>query len=124
MHLIINWEDFLHHHWQKHPVLLKKSISDFMNPVPPEALEKLLTEKNLEYQLIQRRHRKCQLVHQSFNGYASLGQRNWSLRVEAIHHWHRTRRRIPVFVSCFPRLGQRRADGVFFSPRRGDWPTD
>ncbi len=24
MHLMINWEDFLQHHWQKHPVLLKK----------------------------------------------------------------------------------------------------
>ncbi|WP_174891346.1 cupin domain-containing protein [Candidatus Hamiltonella defensa] len=102
MHLIINWEDFLQHHWQKHPVLLKKSISDFMNPVPPEALEKLLTEKNLEYQLIQKRHRKCQLVHQSFNGYASLGQRNWSLRVEAIHHWHRPAEEFLSLFRVFP----------------------
>ncbi|ASV34496.1 hypothetical protein CJJ18_10820 (plasmid) [Candidatus Williamhamiltonella defendens] len=63
MHLIINWENFLHHHWQKRPVLLKQAISDFVNPISPEELEKLVIQKSLESQLIQRSHGKCELVY-------------------------------------------------------------
>ncbi|AWK17431.1 JmjC domain-containing protein [Candidatus Williamhamiltonella defendens] len=102
MHLIINWEYFLQHHWQKQPVLLKKAISNFINPVSPEELEKLVIEKALESQLIQRSHGKYQLVHKPFNGYASLGQRNWSLRVEAIHHWHRAAEEFLSLFRIFP----------------------
>ncbi|WP_234811046.1 cupin domain-containing protein [Candidatus Hamiltonella defensa] len=102
MYLIINWEEFLHHHWQKHPVFLKKAISDFVNPISPEELEKLVIQKSLESQLIQRRHGKYQLGYQSFNGYASLGQRNWSLKVEAINHWHRAAEEFLSLFRVFP----------------------
>ncbi|ACQ67807.1 cupin domain-containing protein [Candidatus Hamiltonella defensa] len=124
MYLIINWEEFLQHHWQKQPVFLKKAISDFINPVSPEELEKLVIEKALESQLIQRRHGKCQLVHQSFNGYASLGQRNWSLRVEAIHHWHRAAEEFLSLFRVFPDW-VKEALTVFFSvPGGGISPQD
>ncbi|ACQ68884.1 JmjC domain-containing protein [Candidatus Williamhamiltonella defendens] len=102
MHLIINWEDFLHHHWQKRPVLLKQSISDFVNPISPEELETLVIKKALECQLIQRSHGKCQLGYQAFNGYGSLGQRNWSLRVEALHHCHRAAEEFLSLFRIFP----------------------
>ncbi|AYB48321.1 hypothetical protein CJJ19_00895 [Candidatus Williamhamiltonella defendens] len=114
MHLIINWEEFLQHHWQKRPVFLKKAISHFINPVSPEELEKLVIEKALESQLIQRNHGKYQLVHKPFNGYASLGQRNWSLRVEAIHHWHRAAEEFLSLFRVFPDW-VKEALTVFFS---------
>ncbi|WP_158380031.1 cupin domain-containing protein [Candidatus Williamhamiltonella defendens] len=102
MHLIVNWENFLHHHWQNRPVLLRKAISDFINPISPEELEKLVREKVIENQVIQRRHGKCQLVHQAFNGYALLGQRNWSLKVESINHWHRASEEFLSLFRVFP----------------------
>ncbi|WP_174891544.1 cupin domain-containing protein, partial [Candidatus Hamiltonella defensa] len=102
MHLIISREDFLHHHWQKHPVLLKKAISDFINPISPEELEKLVKDNSLESQLIQKRHGKCQLGYQAFNGCASLGKRNWSLKVEAINHWHRAAEEFLSLFRVFP----------------------
>ncbi|WP_174891498.1 cupin domain-containing protein [Candidatus Hamiltonella defensa] len=122
MHLIINWEDFLHHHWQKRPVFLKKAISHFINPVSPEELEKLVIEKALESQLIQRNHGKYQLVHKPFNGYASLGQRNWSLRVEAINHWHRGAEEFLALFRVFPDWVKEELTVVFSVPGGGIAP--
>ncbi|WP_254592014.1 cupin domain-containing protein [Candidatus Hamiltonella defensa] len=122
MHLIINWEDFLQHHWQKHPVLLKKAISHFINPVSPEELEKLVTEQALESQLIQRNHGKYQLVHKPFNGYASLGQRNWSLRVEAINHSHRPAEKFLSLFRVFPDWVKEELTVVFSVPGGGIGP--
>ncbi|WP_320412084.1 JmjC domain-containing protein [Candidatus Williamhamiltonella defendens] len=61
-----------------------------------------MIKKTLVCALIQRRQGRCQLVHQAFNGYASLGQRNWSLRVKAINHWHRAAEEFLSVFRVFP----------------------
>ncbi|ATW33051.1 MULTISPECIES: JmjC domain-containing protein [Candidatus Williamhamiltonella] len=102
MYLMINWQDFLQHYWQKHPMLLKQAVVNFINPVSPDELAKLVIEKALESQLIKKVNGKCQVVHNVFNGYKSLGRHNWSLKVQAINHWHRPAEEFMYLFRTFP----------------------
>ncbi|KJU59940.1 JmjC Cupin hydroxylase, partial [Salmonella enterica subsp. enterica serovar Heidelberg str. 90-0318] len=36
--LTLNWPDFLEHHWQKRPVVLKRGFSNFIDPLSPDEL--------------------------------------------------------------------------------------
>ncbi|WP_235667767.1 cupin domain-containing protein [Candidatus Williamhamiltonella defendens] len=99
---MINLQDFLQQYGQKHSVLLKQAIVDFINPVSPGELAKMVIEKALDSQLIKKVNGKCQVVHNVFNGYISLGRHNWSLKVQAINHWHRPAEEFTYLFRTFP----------------------
>ncbi|BGI53621.1 cupin domain-containing protein [Candidatus Hamiltonella defensa] len=41
-------------------------------------------------------------MYKPFNRYASLGQSNWSLKVEAMNHWHRPIEELMSLFRIFP----------------------
>lgn len=46
--LTLNWPDFLEHHWQKRPVVLKRGFSNFIDPLSPDELAGLAMESEID----------------------------------------------------------------------------
>lgn len=57
--LTLNWPDFIERYWQKRPVVLKRGISNFIDPISPDELAGLAMENEVDSRLVS---------HQTGNG--------------------------------------------------------
>ena len=81
--------DFLQHYWQKKPLLIRQAFPDFDNPIAPEELAGLACEDQIESRIIAGSGTRWNLEHGPFeeSRFADLGDRNWTLLVQAVDHW-------------------------------------
>jgi len=86
--LDLNWPDFIQHHWQKRPVVLKRGFKNFTDPLSPDELAGLAMENEVDSRLVSHLDGKWQVSHGPFESYDHLGESNWSLLVQAVNHWH------------------------------------
>lgn len=85
--LTLNWPEFIERYWQKRPVVLKRGISNFIDPISPDELAGLAMENEVDSRLVS---------HQTGNGRSATvplkatitGENNWSLLVQAVNNWH------------------------------------
>lgn len=87
-HLTLNWPDFIERYWQKRPVVLKRGIANFVDPITPDELAGLAMEEEVDSRLVSHLDGKWQVGHGPFESYDHLGENNWSLLVQAVDHWH------------------------------------
>lgn len=87
-HVEINWPDFIQRYWQKRPVVLKRGIKDFVDPISPDELAGLAMENEVDSRLVSHLDGKWQVSHGPFESYDHMGENNWSLLVQAVNHWH------------------------------------
>ncbi|MDF7760968.1 cupin domain-containing protein [Kosakonia cowanii] len=87
-HVEINWPDFIQRYWQKRPVVLKRGIKDFVDPISPDELAGLAMENEVDSRLVSHLDGKWQVSHGPFESYDHMGESNWSLLVQAVNHWH------------------------------------
>lgn len=89
----INWgelslEQFLNEYWQKKPLLIKRGLVDFVDPIEPEELAGLAMEECVESRIVSNHQGQWQLTHGPFADFNALGETNSSLLVQAVNHWH------------------------------------
>ncbi|SQI40462.1 Cupin superfamily protein [Leminorella richardii] len=86
--LDLDWNDFLEHYWQKRPVILKNAIKNFIDPISPDELAGLAMENEVDSRLVNRPNGHWQASNGPFESYDHLGEKDWSLLVQAVNHWH------------------------------------
>ncbi|WP_226569904.1 ribosomal protein uL16 3-hydroxylase [Mangrovibacter yixingensis] len=87
-HADINWPDFIQRYWQKRPVVLKRALKNFIDPISPDELAGLAMENEVDSRLVSHEDGQWQVSHGPFESYDHLGETNWSLLVQAVDHWH------------------------------------
>ncbi|SQB49212.1 Spermidine/putrescine transport system permease protein potB [Enterobacter hormaechei] len=50
--LTLNWPEFIERYWQKRPVVLKRGISSFIDPISPDELAGLAMENEVDSRLV------------------------------------------------------------------------
>lgn len=86
--LNLNWPEFLEKYWQKKPVVLKNAFPDFADPITPDELAGLAMEPEVDSRLVSFIDNKWEASHGPFEDYSQLGEKGWSLLVQAVNHWH------------------------------------
>ena len=86
--LTLNWPEFIERYWQKRPVVLKRGISNFIDPISPDELAGLAMENEVDSRLVSHQDGKWQVSHGPFESYDHLAESNWSLLVQAVNNWH------------------------------------
>lgn len=81
-------EAFLRDYWQKKPVVIRQAFVDFQDPVSADELAGLAMEEQIESRLIsQDGNGKWQAKFGPFESFDELGDKNWSLVIQALDFW-------------------------------------
>lgn len=86
--LDLDWNDFLQRYWQKRPVVLKNVFKNFVDPITPDELAGLAMESEIDSRLVSQPNDHWQASNGPFESYDHLGEKGWSLLVQAVDHWH------------------------------------
>jgi len=81
-------QQFLSEYWQKKPLLIKQGFSDFQDPIEPEELAGLAMEDSIESRIITNHADDWQAYHGPFEDFSLLTEKNATLLVQAVDHWH------------------------------------
>lgn len=80
-------EIFLRDYWQKKPVLIKKGFIDFKDPISADEIAGLACEEEVQSRLIHKNGDKWLAEFGPFESYEHLGEKDWSLVVQALDNW-------------------------------------
>ena len=79
--------EFLTEYWQKKPVVIKQGFKNFVDPILPDELAGLAMEEAIESRLVYKKGAEWQAEFGPFEKYEHLGDRNWSLVVQALDNF-------------------------------------
>ena len=79
--------EFLTQYWQKKPVVIKQGFKNFVDPILPDELAGLAMEEAVESRLVYKKGEEWQAEFGPFEKYEHLGDRNWSLVVQALDNF-------------------------------------
>lgn len=79
--------EFLTEYWQKKPVVIKQGFKNFVDPILPDELAGLAMEEAVESRLVYKKGEEWQAEFGPFEKYEHLGDRNWSLVVQALDNF-------------------------------------
>ncbi|MEC5161925.1 MULTISPECIES: cupin domain-containing protein [unclassified Janthinobacterium] len=105
-------EHFLQHYWQQKPVVIRQGFQHFVDPISPDELAGLACEEEIESRLVYRKDGEWQAELGPFESYERLGERDWSLLVQAANHWSP---QVAALVAPFSFLPKWRMDDVMAS---------
>ncbi|MGB8435063.1 MAG: cupin domain-containing protein [Burkholderiales bacterium] len=80
---------FLARHWQRRPLVVRRAIPDFEDPVTQSGLFRLAARDNAESRLVTRSARKWTLAEGPFSRrtLASMPDSRWTLLVQGVNHF-------------------------------------
>jgi 50S ribosomal protein L16 3-hydroxylase len=89
----LNWgelsvSEFLQHYWQQKPVLIKAGFKQFVDPLSADEVAGLALEEEIESRIVSNLNNDWQLHLGPFTEFDSFGEKNWTLLVQAVDHWH------------------------------------
>ncbi len=84
----LSLDDFMQQYWQKKPLLIKQGFSHFQDPLTANELAGLALEDDVESRLVQCTNGNWQLETGPFTDFARYGERDWTILVQAVDHWH------------------------------------
>ncbi|HAT33125.1 MAG TPA: cupin domain-containing protein [Janthinobacterium sp.] len=105
-------EYFLEHYWQQKPVVIRQGFPLFSDPISPDQLAGLACEEQIESRLIYKKDEQWQAEGGPFESYEHLGERGWTLIVQAVNHWWPE---VATLVEAFAFLPKWRLDDVMVS---------
>lgn len=105
-------EDFLANYWQQKPVLIRQGFPGWQDLISPDELAGLACEPQIESRLICQKAGQWQAQNGPFEQYAHLGERDWTLVVQAVDHWSPE---VAALVQAFAFIPQWRFDDVMIS---------
>ncbi|MEH8019272.1 cupin domain-containing protein [Rheinheimera muenzenbergensis] len=80
--------DFLNQYWQKKPLLIKAGFKNFVDPLTADELAGLATEDDIESRIVSCKAQQWDMQTGPFTDFSSYGDKNWTLLVQAVDHWH------------------------------------
>jgi 50S ribosomal protein L16 3-hydroxylase len=84
-------ERFLAEYWQKKPLFIKGAFKQFVDPIDADELAGLAMEDEVESRIIaQDQQGQWQVHHGPFQAFDQLGDKRWSLLVQATNNWSQT----------------------------------
>jgi len=80
-------QEFLDEYWQKKPVVIRQGFKDFVDPIAADELAGLAMEEQIESRLVHKKEGKWQAAFGPFESYEHLGNKDWSLVVQALDNF-------------------------------------
>ena len=80
--------DFLNEYWQKKPLLIKGGFKNFVDPLTADELAGLAMEEDIESRIVSCAAMKWDLQTGPFEDFGAFGDKDWTLLVQAVDHWH------------------------------------
>jgi len=80
-------EEFLRDYWQKKPLVIKQGFIDFQDPINADELAGLALEEQVQSRLIHKKDGSWQADFGPFESYEHLGEKDWSLVIQALDNW-------------------------------------
>ena len=80
-------EQFLQKYWQKQPQVFRKGFADFNDPISADELAGLACDEMVESRLVWQKNGKWNAEFGPFQSYDHLGEKDWSLIVQAVDYW-------------------------------------
>ena len=108
----LNIDDFLRHYWQRKPLLIRQGFPGFCDLLSPDELAGLACEPAVESRLIQRKGDGWHAENGPFDSYDHLGEKDWSLVVQAADNWAPN---LQLLIDAFHFLPDWRRDDVMIS---------
>jgi 50S ribosomal protein L16 3-hydroxylase len=105
-------EHFMQHYWQQQPVVIRQGFKKFKDLISPEDLAGLACEEEVDSRLVYKKDGKWQAETGPFEAYDHLGDKGWSLIVQAVNHWSAEVAELVVPFSFIPKW---RLDDVMIS---------
>lgn len=84
----LSLDDFMQQYWQKKPLLIKQGFKQFQDPLSADELAGLALEDDVESRLVQCTDGNWQLETGPFEDFARFGDKDWTILVQAVDHWH------------------------------------
>ncbi len=82
-----NTELFLREYWQKKPLVIRQGFKNFQDPISADEIAGLACEEEVESRLVYKNGEQWQAEFGPFQSYEHLGDKNWSLVVQALDNW-------------------------------------
>ena len=79
--------EFLSKYWQKKPVVIKQGFKNFVDPIAPDELAGIAMEEAVQSRLVYQNGKDWQAEFGPFESYEHLGDKNWSLVVQALDNF-------------------------------------
>lgn len=105
-------EHFLAHYWQQKPVVIRQGFEHFADLISPDELAGLACEAEVESRLVYKKDGQWQAEVGPFESYEHLGEKDWTLIVQAVDHWSSE---VAQLVAPFSFIPKWRFDDVMIS---------
>ena len=76
--------EFLTTYWQKKPVVIRQGFKDFVDPISPDEFAGIAMEETVQSRLVSKKDGQWQA---EFESYEHLGERDWSLVIQALDNF-------------------------------------
>jgi len=80
-------QEFLTKYWQKKPVVIKPGFKDFVDPVSTDEFAGIAMEDTVQSRLVSKKDGQWQAEFGPFENYEHLGERDWSLVIQALDNF-------------------------------------
>lgn len=77
--------EFIRRYWQQQPVLIRQAFVGFQDPISADELAGLSMEPGVDSRLVSCVNGNWDLQHGPINDFSNLGDRDWSLLVQAVN---------------------------------------
>lgn len=82
---VFDTERFLDHDWQRQPRVFRQVLANFSDPISPDELAGVALEPGVDSRLVDNSDGVWKLKHGPIEDYSGVGERNWSLLVQAVN---------------------------------------
>ena len=79
--------EFLTKYWQKKPVVIRQGFKDFVDPIAPDEFAGIAMEETVQSRLVVKKDGEWQAEFGPFESYEHLGDRDWSLVIQALDNF-------------------------------------
>ncbi|WP_159820982.1 ribosomal protein uL16 3-hydroxylase [Colwellia sp. 20A7] len=79
--------EFLTTYWQKKPVVIRQGFKDFVDPIAADEFAGIAMEEAVQSRLISKKNGEWQAEFGPFESYEHLGERDWSLVIQALDNF-------------------------------------
>jgi 50S ribosomal protein L16 3-hydroxylase len=79
--------EFLTTYWQKKPVVIRQGFKDFVDPIAADEFAGIAMEEAVQSRLISKKDGEWQAEFGPFESYEHLGDRDWSLVIQALDNF-------------------------------------
>ena len=79
--------EFLTKYWQKKPVVIRQGFKDFVDPISTDEFAGIAMEETVQSRLVSKKDGQWQAEFGPFESYDHLGERDWSLVIQALDNF-------------------------------------